>query len=96
MKLSKVVSLLSVLALALIALTPGIWAQDDGATLFKKCAACHGADAAGKPAMKAPSIKDADEGKIKKTVTTNPKHTSLKGLTDAQIKAIADYIKTLK
>ena len=46
----------------LVAMVMGIaansWAADDGAALYKsKCAGCHGADGAGKPALKAPALK---------------------------------------
>ena len=96
MKLSKIAALVVVIAVALFIMMPSLsWGQD-GATAFKKCAACHGADAAGKPAMKAPAIKGVDAAKIKTTVTTNPKHASVKSLSDDDIKAIADYLKTVK
>ena len=52
MKTTKLVMLVMTIAVALFTLIPNLsWAADDGATLYKaKCAACHGADAAGKPA----------------------------------------------
>jgi cytochrome c len=97
MKLSKIAALVVAIAVALFIMLPSLsWAAEDGKALFTKCAACHGADAAGKPAMKAPAIKGADAAKIKATVTTNAKHASVKSLTDDQIKAIADYLKTVK
>ena len=97
MKLSKIAALVVVIAVAMFIMLPSLsWGAEDGKALFTKCAACHGADAAGKPAMKAPAIKGDDAAKIKTTVTTNPKHASVKSLTDDQIKAIADYLKTLK
>jgi mono/diheme cytochrome c family protein len=97
MKLSKIAALVVVIAVALFIMLPSLsWAAEDGKALFTKCAACHGADAAGKPAMKAPAIKGADAAKIKTTVTTNAKHAGVKSLTDDQIKAIADYLKTVK
>jgi len=83
-------------------------AADDGAALYKaKCAMCHGADATGKPAIKAPSLvsepatkkSDADltdmianGGKEKK-----PAHAfSKKGLTDEQVKSLVSYIRELQ
>lgn len=97
MKLSKLAALVVVIAVALFIMVPSLsWAAEDGKAIFGKCAACHGADAAGKPAMKAPAIKGADEAKIKTTVTTNAKHAGVKSLTDDQIKAVAEYLKTVK
>jgi mono/diheme cytochrome c family protein len=74
-------------------------AQDQaaGEKLFKaKCSGCHGADAAGKPATKAPSIKGKSADEITKHVETSPKHASFKKLTPDEIKSIADYLGTLK
>ena len=39
---------------------------------------CHGPDAAGKPAMKSPSIKGKTADEIQKEISTSPKHASLK------------------
>jgi mono/diheme cytochrome c family protein len=81
------------------------WAADDGAALYKtKCAGCHGADGAGKPAMKAPALKGTNleasriaEHLTKGESTSKPPHNKgLAGLTDTQAKAIAEYVKTLK
>lgn len=74
-------------------------AQDtaNGEKTFKaKCAACHGADAAGKPAMKSPSIKGKTADDIKKVIATSPKHAGLKSLTEDQVKELAAYLATLK
>lgn len=69
----------------------------NGEKTFKaKCAACHGADAAGKPAMKSPSIKGKTVDDIKKVTSTSPKHAGLKSLTDDQVKELAAYLATLK
>ena len=58
MKISKLVILIVMIALALFLMLPNLsWAADDGATIYKtKCAMCHGADLAGKPAAKIPSL----------------------------------------
>jgi mono/diheme cytochrome c family protein len=81
------------------------WAADDGAALYKtKCAGCHGADGAGKPAVKAPALKGTNleasriaEHLTKGESTSKPPHNKgLAGLTDTQAKAIAEYVKTLK
>ena len=74
-------------------------AQDaaNGEKTFKaKCAACHGADAAGKPAMKSPSIKGKSADDIQKAISTSPKHANLKGLSPAEVKDLAAYLATLK
>ncbi len=74
-------------------------AQDaaNGEKTYKaKCAACHGADAAGKPAMKSPSIKGKTADAIQKEISTSPKHASLKSLTEDQVKELAAYLGTLK
>jgi len=74
-------------------------AQDaaNGEKTFKaKCAACHGADAAGKPSMKSPSIKGKTADEIQKEISTSPKHASLKSLTADQVKELAAYLGTLK
>lgn len=74
-------------------------AQDaaNGEKTYKaKCAACHGADAAGKEAMKSPSIKGKTADAIQKAISTSPKHASLKSLTADQVKELAAYLATLK
>lgn len=74
-------------------------AQDtaNGEKTFKaKCAGCHGPDAAGKPALKSPSIKGKTAEEIQKVISTSPKHASLKSLTADQVKELAAYLATLK
>jgi len=74
-------------------------AQDaaNGEKTYKaKCAACHGPDAAGKEAMKSPSIKGKTADQIQKEIATSPKHASLKSLTADQVKEVAAYLATLK
>ena len=76
-----------------------VHAQDkaDGEKTFKtKCAGCHGANAAGKPAVKSPSIKGKSAEDIEKVISTSPKHASLKKLTPDEVKSIAAYLGTLK
>ena len=106
MKMTKLVVLIVMIALALFLILPNLsWAGDDGATLYKaKCAACHGADLAGKPAGKIPSLvsddakktSDADltdmianGGKDKKAMHA----FSNKGLSADQIKMLISYIR---
>ena len=65
MKMTKVAMLVLTIAVALFALIPSLSWADDGATIYKtKCAACHGADAAGKPAAKIPSLISDDAKKV--------------------------------
>lgn len=69
----------------------------NGEKTFKaKCAGCHGADAAGKPAVKSPSIKGKTAEEIQKAISTSPKHASAKSLTSDQVKELAAYLATLK
>jgi mono/diheme cytochrome c family protein len=77
---------------------------DDGAALYKsKCAGCHGASGEGKPAMKAPALKgtslsdDQITDRLVKGIPTGkgPHKKGLAGLTEAQAKAIAAYVKSL-
>jgi len=106
MKMTKLVILIVMIALALFLILPNLsWAADDGATLYKtKCAACHGADLAGKPAAKIPSlvsddakrVSDADlndmvsnGGKDKKAMHA----FANKGMTADQVKMVVSYIR---
>ncbi len=100
MKMTKLVVLVLTIALALFILIPSLsWAAEDGAALYKaKCAACHGADGAGKPAAKIPALK-SDEVKAKsaedivKFLGTNPKHAGVaKALNPEQTKAVAEHV----
>ena len=77
---------------------------DDGAALYKqKCAGCHGASGEGKPAMKAPALKGTSQsdGQIAERLVKGvpdgkgPHKKGIAGLTEAQAKAIAAYVKTL-
>ena len=106
MKMTKLVILIVMIAVALFLILPNLsWAADDGATIYKtKCAACHGADLAGKPAAKAPSLiseeskktSDADltdmianGGKDKKAMHA----FANKGVTPDQVKMVVSYIR---
>jgi len=91
------------LCLGLVAILCGsasiVRAQDaaSGEKLFKaKCAGCHGADAAGKAAVKSPSIKGKSADEIQHEISTSSKHSSLKKLTSDDVKNIAAYLGTLK
>jgi mono/diheme cytochrome c family protein len=85
---------------AMLCLVGSLAHADDAAngekTFKAKCAACHGPDAAGKPAMKSPSIKGKTADEIQKAIATSPKHASLKSLTADQVKELVAYLATLK
>ena len=89
----------------LIAIPAASWAADDGAALYKsKCAGCHGASGGGNPAVKAPAVKGTtfDVDKIVHHImigepTSKPPHKKgIHGVSEAQAKAIAEFVKTLK
>lgn len=96
--MKKVIS--GIALVAMLGLAGSVARGDDAAngekTFKAKCAACHGADAAGKPAMKSPSIKGKTAEDIQKVISTSPKHASLKSLTADQVKELAAYLATLK
>jgi cytochrome c553 len=104
MKTTKLVMLVMTIAVALFILIPNLsWAAEDGAAIYKtKCAACHGADATGKPAAKIPSLigdeaKRASDADLEKAVMEKPKHAGVaKSLTPDQVKAVVVYIRTLQ
>ena len=89
-----------VIALAL----PTLAAAQSAADTYKaKCAMCHGADGSGKAAMgtkafSSPDIQKMSEADLTAAITNGKgKMPSYKGkLTDAQIKDLATYVKTLK
>jgi len=93
------------LATMLLVVSSASWAADDGAALYKtKCAGCHGANAEGKPAIKAPALKGTtlEVSQLVEHITKGesgskaPHNKGIAGLSDEQAKAIAEYIKTLK
>jgi cytochrome c553 len=103
MKTTKLVMLVVTIAVALFVLIPNLSWADDGATIYKtKCAACHGADAAGKPAAKIPSLvgdeaKKLSDDDLAKAVTEKPKHAGIaKSLTPDQVKMVVSYIRDLQ
>jgi mono/diheme cytochrome c family protein len=96
--MKKVLSVFAVVAALSLAGTI-VSAQDsaNGEKTYKaKCAACHGQNAEGKEAMKAPAIKGKTADEIQKQITTSPKHTSVKSLTPDQVKELAAYLATVK
>jgi cytochrome c553 len=103
MKMTKIAALVLTIAVALFILIPSLSWAEDGAALYKaKCAMCHSADGAGKPAAKIPSlvsddVKKQSDADLVKVVQTNPKHAALaKALTEDQIKAIVVAIRDLQ
>ena len=104
MKMTKLAMLILTIAVALFILIPSLsWAGDDGATLFKtKCAACHGANGAGKPAAKIPSLisdeaKKVSDADLSKDITEKPKHAGVaKALTPDQVKMLVTYIRSIQ
>jgi mono/diheme cytochrome c family protein len=108
MKVSKsAVTLFAIMVALCILLPTSSWAED-GAALYKaKCAACHGADATGKPAVKAPSLVSPEAKKLTDAELTDaisnggkekkPMHTfSKKGVTPEQISSLVAYIRSLQ
>ena len=106
MKTTKLVILIVAIAVALFLILPSLsWAADDGASIFKtKCAACHGADLAGKPAAKAPSLvsddaKKASDADLTDMIANGGKDKKAmhafanKGVTPDQIKMVVSYIR---
>lgn len=105
MKITKLVILIIAIALALFLILPNLSWADDGGTLFKaKCAACHGADLAGKSAAKAPSLvsddaKKASDADLTDMIANGGKEKKAmhafanKGVTPDQIKMVVSYIR---
>lgn len=104
MKITKLGMLVVTITVALFVLIPNLtWAADDGASIYKtKCAACHGADAAGKPAAKIPSLvsdeaKKMSDDDLAKAVAEKAKHPAgVKSLPADDVKAVVSYIRTLQ
>ena len=107
MKMRTLAGLLA--ALGMLVMAPqGTRAAENGAAIYKsKCAACHGADATGKPAVKAPSLVSADAKKLtddelNDMITNGGKEKkashafSKKGVTPEQVKALISYIRELQ
>jgi len=93
---------LAVLAIALcLSFTSQALAQDGAATFKGKCAGCHGAEGQGKvgPALKGTALSADDIVAVltKGNDAKKPPHKKpVSGLSDADAKAVADYVKTLK
>ncbi len=106
MKMMKLAILIAMIAVALFLILPNLsGAADDGAGLYKtKCAACHGADLAGKPAAKIPSLvsddaKKASDADLTDMIANGGKDKKAmhafanKGVTPDQVKMIISYVR---
>jgi cytochrome c553 len=106
MKMSKLVILIVMIALALFLALPSLsWAADDGASTYKaKCAMCHGADLTGKPAAKIPSLvsddaKKASDADLTDMISNGGKDKKAshafvaKGVTPDQVKMVVSFIR---
>ena len=106
MKIMKLVILIVMIAVALFLILPNLsWAADEGASLYQaKCAACHGADLAGKPAAKMPSLisdeaKKASDADLTDIIANGGKDKKVmhafanKGVTPDQVKMVVSYIR---
>ncbi len=88
--------------IALLSMSCVAFAAEDGAAIYKsKCAACHGADGAGKigPAVKGTSLTEAqisDELQKGAAGKKAPHSKPISGLTADQANAVAAYVKSLK
>jgi mono/diheme cytochrome c family protein len=95
-------SIIVLTVIALLSMSCVAWAAEDGAAIYKsKCAACHGADGAGKvgPAVKGTSLTDAqmDELLTKGAAGKKAPHgKAITGLTAEQASAVSAYVKALK
>jgi mono/diheme cytochrome c family protein len=108
MKMAKLAMLVLTIAVALFILIPNLSWAEDGAALYKaKCAACHAADGAGKPAAKIPSLTGDESKKMSDADLTDfianggpsKKAThafATKGLTPEQVKAIVTEVRNLQ
>ena len=106
MKMMKLVILIVMIAVALFLILPSLsWAADDGAAIYQaKCAVCHGADLAGKPAAKMPSLisddaKKASDADLTDMIANGGKNKKAmhafanKGMTPDQVKMVVSYIR---
>jgi len=91
----------AVATLLLMVVSTLAWAQDDGAAIYKaKCASCHGASGEGKG--KNPALKGVDADTIVQQVTKGkpdskaPHKKPISGVSEAQAKALAEFIQSLK
>jgi mono/diheme cytochrome c family protein len=103
MKTTKIAVLVLTIAVALFILIPSLsWAEDGAAVYKAKCAMCHGADGAGKPAAKIPSLispeaKAKSDADLTKAIAETAKHPApVKGLAADDVKGIVAFIRSLQ
>lgn len=108
MNMTKLTILVLTIAVGLFILVPSLsWAGDGAAIYTAKCAMCHGADGAGKPAAKIPSL-ISDESKTKSDAditdyianggpSKKASHAfATKGMTPEQIKDAVAAVRALQ
>jgi mono/diheme cytochrome c family protein len=105
MRLMKLAILIAAIAVALFLILPSLSWADDGASVYKaKCAMCHGADLAGKPAAKIPSLvsddsKKKSDAELTDAIANGGKDKKAshafanKGVTPDQVKMVVAYIR---
>ena len=100
MKPLKLTILVLAIAVALMMVIPSLsWAAEDGSALYKtKCAACHGADGAGKvgPALKGTKADVAGLVENGAAGKKAPHTKGVSGVSADQAKAVAEFVKSLK
>lgn len=91
----KLISMAGVLAAGLLWVSA---VQADGAAVYSKCKACHGADGKGNAAMKVAPFAGKSDAEMTKVIKEGkgkmPGYTGK--LSDAEIGEVVKYIKTLK
>lgn len=106
MKIMKLAIVIAMIATALFLILPNLsWAAGEGAALYQaKCAMCHGADLAGKPAAKVPSlvsdeVKQQSDAELADMIANGGKDKKAsrafanKGVTPDQVKMVIAYIR---
>lgn len=106
MKIMKLAIIIAMIAVALFLILPNLsWAANEGAPLYQaKCAVCHGADLAGKPAAKIPSLvsdqaKQQPDADLTDAIANGGKDKKAshafanKGMTPDQVKMVVAYIR---
>jgi mono/diheme cytochrome c family protein len=105
MKITQLILLIVMIALALFLMLPNLSWAADGASIYEgMCAVCHGADLAGKPAARAPSLvgdqaSKASDADLTDMITNGGKDKKAmhafanKGLTRDQIRMVISYIR---
>ena len=100
MKIARILALVPAAALVLSVALPA-FAADGAATFKSRCVICHGPDGMGKtgPALKGTSL-TADEivALLSKgdDARKQPHKKPVAGLSPDEVRAVADYVKTLK